>query len=88
MDNVLNFVYDSWDEVNDVPLPNRLSDYIHQDDNENTWVLSTQPMSVYHRTIIKNWKLSDVPNNPNIMFYYHIWNRNGWNNRFFANDIK
>lgn len=87
MDNVLNFVYDSWDEVNDVPLPNRLSDYIHQDDNENTWVLSTQPMAVYHRTIIKNWKLSDVPNNPNVMFYYHIWNRNGWNNRFFANDI-
>ena len=34
MDNVLNFVYDNWDEVNDVPLPNRLSDYIHQDDNE------------------------------------------------------
>ena len=44
-------------------------------------------MAVYHRTVIKNWKLSDVPNNPNIMFYYHIWNRNGWNNRFFANDI-
>jgi hypothetical protein len=87
MDNFLNFVYDDWDEVNDIPRPNRLSDYVHQDDNENTWMISTQPMAVYVMTKIKNWKLTDVPNNPDVMFYYHIWNRNGWNNRFFANDI-
>ena len=65
MDNFLNFVYDDWDEVNDLPRPNKLSDYTHQDDNENTWVLSTQPMGVFVLTKIKNWKLSDVPNNPN-----------------------
>ena len=52
MDNFLNFVYDDWDDVNDLPSPNRLSDYVHQDDNENTWVLSTQPMAVYALTKI------------------------------------
>jgi hypothetical protein len=84
MDNVLNFVYDVWDEVNDVPLPNKLKSYVHPDDNEDTWVISTQPMGVFGRTKIKNWKISDVSNYPDKMFYYHIWNRNGWNNRFFA----
>ncbi len=87
MDNFLNFVYDDWDEVNDVPLPNRLKSYVHPDDNEQTWMLSTEPMRVYNRTQIKNWKLSDVSNYPDKMFYYHVWNRNGWNNRFFADGI-
>ena len=54
MDNFLNFVYDGWDEVNDVPLPNKLKSYVHPDDNEDTWVLSTQPMRVFARTKIKN----------------------------------
>jgi hypothetical protein len=86
MDNFLNFVYDDWDDVNDTPRPNRLKSYVHPDDNENTWVLSTQPMSVFHRTKIQNWRMSDVPTHPEKIFYYHVWNRNGWNNRFFADD--
>jgi hypothetical protein len=86
MDNFLNFVYDDWDEVNDVPRPNRLKEWVHPDDTDQTWMLSTEPMRVYTRTQIKNWKLSDVPNHPDKMFYYHVWNRNGWNNRFFADD--
>lgn len=86
MDNFLNFVYDDWDEVNDVPRPNRLKEWVHQDDNDQTWMVSTEPMRVYTRTQIKNWKLSDVPNHPDKMFYYHVWNRNGWNNRFFADE--
>ena len=32
MDNFLNFVYDEWDNVNDVPLPNRLKTYFNQDE--------------------------------------------------------
>lgn len=87
MDNFLNFVYDDWDEVNDVPRPNKLKAYVHQDDNEQTWMLSTEPMRVYTRTKIKNWRLSDVPTHPDKMFYYHVWNRNGWNNRFFADGL-
>ena len=87
MDNFLNFVYDEWDSVNDVPLPNRLKTYFNQDDRPHTWVLSTEPLRVFHKTIIKNWKLSDVPNNPDKMFYYHVCNRNGYNNRFFAEGI-
>jgi Zn/Cd-binding protein ZinT len=70
MDNFLNFVYDDWDEVNDLPLPNRLSDYVHQDDNENTWVISTQPMAVFALTKIKNWKISDVE--PQWMSVYRL----------------
>jgi hypothetical protein len=49
-------------------------------------MVSTEPMRVFHNTKIKNWKISDVPNNPDKMFYYHVWNRNGWNNRFFADE--
>jgi len=87
MDNFLNFVYDDWDEVNDVPLPNRLKSYVHPDDNEQTWILSTKPMHVYTRTQIKNWKLSDISNHPDKMFYYHIWNRHSWDHRFFTNGL-
>ena len=87
MDNFLNFVYDEWDIINDVPLPNRLKTNVHQNDNEDTWVISSTPMRMFDKVVIKNWKIEDILNHPDKMFYYHVWNRNGYNNRFFAEGI-
>ncbi len=87
MDNVLNFVYDDWDEVNDTPHPNRLNDLTYiKNYVENNWLLSSDNLKNSFNVNCKNWKLSDVPKFPNKIFYYHIWNRDLYN-QFFKNNI-
>jgi len=83
----LNFVYDDWDEVTNSPRPNRLKSYTHQDDKADAWVLSTEPMRVFDRTLILNRKLEEVEKFPDDIFFYHVWNRNCYNNRFFSHNI-
>ena len=88
MDCILNFVYDVWDEENNVPKPNKLKTYHHQDDIEGvTWRLSTDPMKVFADVKIINRRMEDVEKFPDEVFYYHVWNINCYNNRFFSENI-
>ena len=88
MDCILNFVYDVWDEEKNEPKPNRLKTYHHPDDIEGTtWRISTDPMKVFADVQIINRRMEDVEKYPNQIFFYHVWNINCYNNRFFANDI-
>lgn len=84
----INFVFDEWDIENDTPKPNRLKNYVHQDDGSanDAWVLSVYPMAVFDGVVINPRKLQDVIDNPNEMFYYHVWHRNSLLHRFFSND--
>ena len=88
MDCILNFVYDVWDEEKNEPKPNRLKTYSHPDDIEGTtWRISTDPMKVFADVKINNRRMEDVEKYPEEVFFYHVWNINCFNNRFFANDI-
>lgn len=88
MDCILNFVYDVWDEENNVPKPNRLKTYHHQDDIEGvTWRISTDPMKVFADVKINNRRMEDVEKYPDEVFFYHVWNINCYNNRFFSENI-
>ena len=88
MDCILNFVYDVWDEEKNEPKPNRLKTYHHPDDIEGTtWRISTDPMKVFADVKINNRRMEDVENHPEEVFFYHVWNINCYNNRFFSNDI-
>ena len=88
MDCILNFVYDVWDEENNIPKPNRLKTYDHPDDIEgNTWRISTDPMKVFADVKINNRRMEDVEKYPEEVFFYHVWNINCYNNRFFADGI-
>jgi hypothetical protein len=88
MDCILNFVYDVWDEEKNEPKPNRLKTYHHPDDIEGTtWRISTDPMKVFADVKIINRRMEDVEKYPEEVFYYHVWNINCFNNRFFSNNI-
>ena len=88
MDCILNFVYDVWDEEKNEPKPNRLKTYNHKDDIEGTtWRISTDPMKVFANVKINNRRIEDVEKYPGEVFFYHVWNINCFNNRFFANNI-
>ncbi len=88
MDCILNFVYDVWDEENNVPKPNRLKTYNHPDDIEGvTWRISTDPMKVFADVKINNRRMEDVEKYPEEVFFYHVWNINCYNNRFFSEGI-
>jgi len=69
MDCILNFVYDVWDEENNIPKPNRLKTYNHPDDIEgNTWRISTDPMKVFADVKINNRRMEDVEKYPEEVF--------------------
>jgi hypothetical protein len=88
MDCILNFVYDVWDEEKNEPKPNRLKTYHHPDDIEGTtWRISTDPMKVFADVQIINRRMEDVEKYPDQVFFYHVWNINCYNNRFFSNNI-
>jgi len=44
-------------------------------------------MKVFDGTVIINRKIEDVEKCPDEVFFYHVWNRNTYNNRFFSNGI-
>ncbi len=84
----INFVFDDWDIETNTPNPNRFKDYeLPYDDINSSWVISTSPMGVFDGVVINPRKIQDVIDNPNEIFYYHVWNRNSLLNRFFANGI-
>jgi hypothetical protein len=86
MGNILRFVYDDWDEENNVPRPNRLKTY-KQEGVNSAWLVSTDPMRVFSRTIIENYRLEDVVNNPTQVYFYHVWFRMSLYSSFLSNNI-
>ena len=86
MGNILRFVYDDWDEENNVPRPNRLKTY-KQEGVNSAWLVSTDPMRVFSRTVIENYRLEDVVNNPTQVYFYHVWFRMSLYPSFLSNNI-
>ena len=86
MGNILRFVYDDWDEENNVPRPNRLKTY-KQEGVNSAWLVSTDPMRVFSRTVIENYRLEDVVNNPTQVYFYHVWFRMSLYSSFLSNNI-
>jgi hypothetical protein len=72
----INFVYDDWDECNNVPRANRPKKVDYKQDTENlSWLVSDHPMRVFNSTKVVNRKLKDVIEYPNELFFYHVWHR-------------
>ena len=85
MDNILNLVYDEWDEINNEPIPNGLKNYDGYVVGD--LVRSDVSLSCFNFLKVKNYRLSDVEKYPDKKFYYHIWNRSLFSNNFFDNAI-
>ena len=81
----INFVYDDWDEENNVPRANRPKIVDFEEDTVNLpWLVSENPMRVFESTKVVNRKLEDVIKYPDEVFFYHVWHRDSLIWHFFS----
>ncbi len=90
MDNFLNLVYDDWPKDQEFPNANRPINpafWIDEDIKHYNFVTSYESMSAFKSVKIKNYKIEDVKNNPDMVFYYQVWSQSDLFIPFFRKNI-
>lgn len=70
MGYILNFVYDDWDEVKNIPRYNRLKSIKYP--NNLSWEVSSYPMDIFENVEINNRRIEEIEIHPNEVFYYYV----------------
>lgn len=84
MGNILNFVFDDWDESMGSPKPNRYKEMDYTDHRDSDWLLATNTMRYYDGVEISVNRIEDVVRYPEKKYFYHVGFGHSLSTRFFV----